>query len=457
MTPSKTLPRLLAGLAVAAALVPAAASAVPPQEIDDLGNTTNDTTIEVDNPDGPGTIEINTAGDSSPNDFSSCTFVVKGRLTVRNPTVDGLSSGAPIEGVEVKVSGRSNPGFYNEWDTDVTNSNGEFSVTKGECSNRKIKVEARFESDDLRVTSSGSESWYLLHETSGTISPQTLDLFDEPFGGETGEQSTTQARIDAQTWIVYQRAMDYTAGIGHPFLNKVKVYNPATLTVGPSATDPLLDDIHIDSSDTNDVDTLLHELGHAYLYPHVTGEGCLTFDLLLSGDVHQAQESSCVAFNEGFAEYFADKLEQELNADGRLSSSEPSSTTTPMNRADLSRRLGLNNLTQLALREDGWEQVLRVLTSADITRHLFGTATGAPGAVAAYTGTGCSGMPMTLGDLDDALDVIGSDMSVSGVSAASFLGRADNRLSVFDATDAQRYLDAIDPAKTSEPHTAYGC
>jgi hypothetical protein len=62
-----------------------------------------------------------------------------------------------------------------------------------------------------------------------------------------------------------------------------------------------------------------------------------------------------------------------------------------------------------------------------------------------------------LGDFADALQAIGSDMDVSGVSVASFLGRADNRLGAFDSTDASIYLDAIDPAETTEPHNAYGC
>ena len=124
---------LLAGFAVAAFLAPAAASAVPPQEVDENGNSTNDTTVEVEDENGD-TVVIDTQGEYVPN---SCTYTVKGRLTVRNPTVDGLASGDPIEGVEVKVSGRSSAGLYNEWNTDVTNSNGEFSVGKSECSNRK--------------------------------------------------------------------------------------------------------------------------------------------------------------------------------------------------------------------------------------------------------------------------------------------------------------------------------
>ena len=64
-------------------------------------------------------------------------------------------------------------------------------------------------------------------------------------------------------------------------------------------------------------------------------------------------------------------------------------------------------------------------------------------------------MPTTLDDLADALQVIGSDMDVSGVSVTSFLGRADDRLS-FDSTDTSSYLNAINPALSPEPHTHYG-
>ena len=165
--------RILTGLLAGALLVPAAAHAVPPQEVDENGNATHDTTVEVDDPDGDGTIIIDTAGDGGGSSSNSCQYTVRGRLTVRNPLVDGLSDGDPIAGVEVKVSGRSNPGFYNEWGSPMTNSNGEFTVSKTECSNRKVKVEARFGSDDLRATSSTSKGWYLLHETSSTISPRS--------------------------------------------------------------------------------------------------------------------------------------------------------------------------------------------------------------------------------------------------------------------------------------------
>jgi hypothetical protein len=442
---------LLATLAAAALLLPATAGAVPPQERDDIGNTTNDPTIEVDDPDGDGTITIDTSGHGSGS--SSCDYTIKGRLTIRNPNVGGLRDGDPIKGVWIAVSGRS-WGTWNEWDRVRTGPDGNFTVQHHECDDRTIKVEARFEADDLRVTGSGSVGWYVLRETADAISPGTLDLGDEPFGGETGDQSTAQARIDAQTWMIYRKALDYMKSIGYPSLNKVTAHNPATLTTGLSATDPILHDIHIDPDDTNKLDVLLHELGHAIMYPRVTGEGCLTFDAMLSGDTHQAQESSCVAFNEGFAEFFANKLEQELNDAGDLESK--GIVTTPLNRAKLEQTFGLDDLGEVAKSDKGWEDVFRVLTTSDITSQTFGIRTDDPNYVGSYTPTGCSGRPTSIDDLADALNVI-DGMDVSGVSVASFLGRADNRLSAFDSADATAYMNAIDPSATSEPHTAYGC
>jgi hypothetical protein len=395
---------------------------------------------------------------------SSCVWRVDGRLVVRDPTVDGLADKDPIEGVEVKVSGRSWAGLYNEWDTVTTDSNGEFSVSKTECDDRKVKVQAKFDSDDLRVTSSNSVDWYLLHETDGTIGHSNIHLNGEPFGGEsTGDLSTSQARTDAQTWIVYRKALDYADTIGYPFLNNLTVHNPATLTQGVSAADPILGDIHIDPNDTADLDAWLHEAGHAWAYPREIGEGCLTWDALISGDTHDAQETPCAAVNEGFAEFFSDKIEQEMNTAGLIQSYEsPSDTTTPMTRAKLAQTYDLANLDMVARSDFGWEQVFRVLTSSDITRQLFGSATGAVGSVSTYGGRACAGQPVDKDDLAEALHVFGDaqhqlDLQNSEEpSVSDLLNRAADRLPGFDSSDATAYLDAIDPTSLSEPHEFAG-
>lgn len=463
-------------LAIAALIGPATAGANR-SEIDENGNTT-----PVEPPICPGmpgcSVPVEPDDDSTiPNGSGSCSWTVRGHLVVRNPTVDGLADNDPIEGVEVKVSGKTVA--YNEWGTDTTDSNGNFSVQKHVCGDRKVKVEARFDSGNLRVTSSKSPNWYLLRETDDKVAPSTIDLDDEPFGspspGESGDQVTSQARTDAQTWIVYDKALDYAASIFHSFLNKVTVHNPATLTTGDSWADPVLGDIHIAPRDTASIDTMLHEGGHAWAYPREIGEGCLIAGAISGETSHEFQEKPCVAFNEGFAEFFSNKIEQEMNADRLIASTEApyvdgvippnasSPTTTPMDRAELNSR-GLISLDRVARSDVGWEQVFNVLTSSDITRQLFGPGFGNGGLVSTY-GPSCAGRGMPVGqdDLADALRAFGDSQDQLDLqdseepSVSDVLNRAADRLTTFDTSDSIAYLDAIDPTLESEPHDAYGC
>lgn len=469
--------RLVAGVAAVAFMAPASAVAAPPEIVDENGNSNGPSVpwpqgpeIE-DNGSQPVPVVSTDSASTIPAGGSSCMWNVKGRLVVRSPTVDGLVDNDPLEDVEIKVSGRSQAGLYNEWNTNRTDENGDFLVPYIECSNRKVKIEARFKSDALHATSSASPDWYLLHETSGTIGPSTIDVKREPFGGETGAQSSTQARTDAQTWAVYERVTDYVAAIGHPLAGRVTAHNPATLTVGLSATDPILQEIHIDPNDTAELDTMLHEFGHRWMYPNVTGESCLTWDALASGSTHDAFELPCVAISEGFAEFFANKLEQEMNAAGLIASSESSSSTTPMNRAMLAQTYGLDNGTEMEQTDIGWEQVFRILTSSDITQQLFGEPDGTPGLVSTYSETQWScagnGQPVGQDDLADALQVIGDaqdrmDIStdpnpIPPLNVYDLLERAADRLSSFDDNDALDYLFITSPTGDAEGHAAYGC
>jgi len=164
-----------------------------------------------------------------------------------------------------------------------------------------------------------------------------------------------------------------------------------------------------------------------------------------------------VAAEEGVAEHMSDMLEQEMNAAGLISSSEPASTTKPLTRASMVQTFGLVDLPTLGRRDDGWIQVLRVLFRSDITRDTFGTSTGTAGGVGAYTGPACSGQPVGQDDLADLLDVFDSDFDFSNITVSSFLDQAAAELPNFDSTDADHYREIINPSKTREPHTIYGC
>ena len=289
-----------------------------------------------------------------------------------------------------------------------------------------MKVEARFESDtgDLYVSGPDSHSWYQVHET-GLIGPSAIDVNVEPFGDDTGEQSITQARTDAQTWIVYRKAIDHLAAIGQPSLLDVTVNNPATLAPNGSWADPILHAIHISPVSTASIDTMLHELGHIWAYPREIGEGCLTAAVIADQSTHDRVETPCVAFNEGFADFFANKLETEMNTEGLIDSIELWKTqfvgatfltnqaaldsTIPMNRATLNAN-GLVSLSSVATNELGWDQVFRVLTSDDITRDVFGPGFGSTaGLVSTYGDPSCAlaDRPVGLNSLATALRVIG--------------------------------------------------
>jgi hypothetical protein len=80
-----------------------------------------------------------------------------------------------------------------------------------------------------------------------------------------------------------------------------------------------------------------------------------------------------------------------------------------------------------------------------------------------YSGPSCfgHGVPSGLGDLADGLRVLGdaSDQFAAGdsPSMAKLFDRADDRLSGFDATDADDYVKFVDPKSIEEPYLVYGC
>src|SRR3954470_4000373 len=278
-------------------------------------------------------------------------------------------------GVEIKVSGAdsfgSAFGTFGEWDTVHTDADGKFTVTHTECDDRRVRVEAKFESKsgDLRVLGSGSPEWYVLKDTDDLQHPGSIDLEGEPFAGETGDQATDQARMDAQDWLLYRRAIDYVGSLGHPFLNDVTVHNPASLHHGDASwTDPVLHGIHIAPYGSTNRWTMLHELGHACAYPRETGEDCLIAGALGPDTTHGARESRSVAFNEGFANFFASKLDREMSDAGIITPSDPSATK-PHKRAYLIGK-GLLDLDDAEHSDKGFDQAFRILTQDDVTSEL---------------------------------------------------------------------------------------
>ena len=398
-----------------------------------------------------------------------CTWLVKGRLYVQAPTLDGIADHEPLAGVEIKVSGADSVGsaanVFGKWGTTHTDANGEFSLSHDECHDRRVRVEARFSSadGDLRVLGPASPEWYVLKDTNDVGDVATIDLKGEPFGGETGDQATSQARTDAQTWIFYRKAIDYLASIKSPMLNDLTVHNPASTAPNGSWTDPVLHGIHIDPQFTNDPWNLAHELGHAEAYPREDGEDCLTW-ALSDGSTHDFEEKPCVAFNEGFGDFFASKLLTEMGDAGLITLPGYHYETKPYTRSHLVKK-GLDDVYSAEHNELGWDQAFRVLTSSDVTSRLFGDGEGKDGKyVGDYAGS-CAGVGAPTGkdDLADAIRVIGDASDQFGLQNGQnpsfflFFERAVDRLGGFDPADSDRYQQIVAPTSDVEPHELYGC
>jgi hypothetical protein len=405
------------------------------------------------------------------NTSDPCKWTVSGRLYVKSPTLDGIADGAPLDDVEIRVSGESSAGAligkFGTWSTTHTDANGQLSVAHTECDPRRVKVEARFESasGDLRVLGSSSPEWYVIKDTNDLVEPATIDLKGEPFGGETGDQATSQARTDGQDWVLYRTAIDYVTSLGYPFLNDVTLNNPASITVGGNSwTDPVFHGIKIAPVSTNDRWVMLHELGHAWAYPRETGEDCLIPGSTGPDNTHSSNEKPCVAFNEGFADFFASRLDGELT-DAKKISPAKYWTGAAYSRAHLVSE-GVLSLDDAAHNELGFNQAFRVLTQHDIEHELFGNGLGPSywaDDLGSYAGSNCASpaAPKGLDGLGTALKVIGDSGDQFASGSAPTIGdvfdRAAARLSKFDSYDASAYEQITDPDDDVEPHLLYAC
>jgi hypothetical protein len=245
------------------------------------------------------------------------------------------------------------------------------------------------------------------------------------------------------------------------------VHNPASLTVGDNSwTDPVLHGIKIAPKSTDSRWTMLHELGHAWAYPRETGEDCLIAGALGSDNTHSGSEAPCVAFNEGFADFFASKVDDEMSAAGLIAPSKPS-WSGPYSRAYLVSE-GVLDLDDASHNELGFDQAFRVLTQADIAHELFGDGLGKLDWVSdygPYTGSNCASMaaPKGLDGLETALKAVGDAGDQFDVQDADrptigqLFDRVDERLSKFDDWDASNYEQIVDPASDDEPHDFYAC
>lgn len=415
----------------------------------------------------------------APEAHADCDWTVKGKLQVDHdlPGLPGTYDKSALGNVEIKVSAKEKVfgtwGTWNAWPTVRTDSAGAFTVrnTKN-CDGRRFKVEVRFKDSELEVRHETSTSsvekvkWYtIVDETSGEHAAGTTDLGTKTFAS-TGahDLDDAEARAHADIWFVYKKAIAKAASYGsdYAFTTQIKVKYPHNSAVAndsaeASYANPTTKVIYIFRSndgtqDHKDVGTLLHEMGHIWAYNHSSGEICLTESLVMTQNTHDLVDDHCVAFHEGWAEFFSNEMTRALFGGDKL---------LPHGRPRLNAGLNGVALTSKSLmqrHDGGWWSVFHTLSTPSLHKYDFGTPGGTTPAgsiaVKSVLPFGCTSPDISFKEVMSVFNPGGSytaKISRGETTIEGFLNRAAARLTDLSEDDAETIETLVDPASSVQP------
>lgn len=454
---------------------------------------------------------------------NQCEWGVRGTLAVHHglEVLQEHLGKSWLAGVKVRVSGATPVGngwgTWNAWPPVTTDAYGRFAVREAKgCGRRRIKLEVKFQDDDLEIrhrTSTSSLTKVKWQELARYTDEAGLIMIDDfEIGRPAGtpgvlakEPAGTLAHADI--WVLYKKIISLMKSRGpeFKFKKKVKIKYPHD-GVAPderetSYANPENGVIYITdkgSFENFTVDTLVHELGHIWSYQHsadsynmaipVAGMkrlSCLTLGFLrgVKFQTHGLVADRCVAFYEGFAEFFKDHVLLSMfnNSYQSCGNECPKKRPVPFSRAYLgfgpwtgTPQEPITNLELLQRHDMGWYSALHVLTDTMRVRNALGapySGSGTPARFAEYTrSTGCSG---TIGPAISFWDVLRSFSPGNGYpyfrpirladerAVPVLQGINDTRLDNFlqrlgaitgkmNATDTASIRRLIDPAESVE-------
>ena len=398
---------------------------------------------------------------------ADCSWTVQGKLTADH-MLDTLSNklgpGAALKDVEVEVSGKTS-GWFNSWGTVRTNDSGVFSITRTKsCADRTFRVKVKFQNAALEVRHENSTSsttkvkWYTIIDQSGSHTSGTVNLGERTFrAGGNHDLGDYEARSHADIWQMYQLALNHLSGLGFPITGQVAVKYPHDGVTGDSVeasyVNPTTKIIYIVKNSQKDhlsKSTLLHELGHRWAYDHVSGEICLTESLLLDGSTHGLVSDPCVAFHEGFAEFFKNKMGSGIFGDA---------PHLPYNRAVLKNMyappfdLFIDNIAEMQRFDEGMTSVFHILTTHDLASYDFLDANTAMNTVqdefVEYKGPTplCTDISLSFADVLAVVD----GMTRSEMTIGTLLDRVEAFFPTINTVYRGLLQNLADPASTAQP------
>jgi len=413
-----------------------------------------------------------------------CKYQVSGTIQVKTILKELKKQTLPIIGAKVKIfKSQLHKGIYVPWGEGKTKSDGSFSIPltlKGKkCeTGRFIKVKLKFQNDllELRHKHAGFSPFFkvkanTIYRSSEKVTTSELDLGKMIFKKNANYSlGVGDFRKHAELWTIYSKVFDYLKSFGeefgfqkrvavkYPHNSLISDYGPDGKRLERSYANELNQTIYIiKNSRTDDftLRTLVHELMHIWAYQHIKGPSGLVGYWLQNLTTHTPFAPAHIAFHEGFAEFAAQRILQEVFE---------KKASKPYNRSFLTTLLAGKKLKFSEGKDSGWTSLLLSMTLENIQNYTyFG-----PGDVygedldkkkiikrdLSQSEYLCERTFITLKDILSTflpLSQGGENVKRAKLNFGDFLNRLVKRVPELTSKEARKYIELVNPRSYKEP------
>jgi hypothetical protein len=450
------------------------------------------------------------------------TWTLKGRIRLEPQIAelrDTFGTEVGLQGVTVKVEAKEfswDPTGWQDWGETVTQADGSFTVVKEkDKSKRYFRVRVLFKDNDLKIypenngllsqviqaatllfpggpvtnlLAVGAEEvlelaleqftrlaydvpWYTVREDADKRDGPVVDFGDLPFGsGNSADRGDFYARRHAELWYLTKKVIgvmnDQGPGLGFidpdPLAIKYPHDNPwvgDNVEVAYSSPENYVVFLVKNSQyDSFEINTIIHEIMHQYVYQHSKHEKGLAWQLIIHGTTHGSrQDKTWVAAHEALAEFLKGEVYRRLFP-GRATIG---GGTFVQKRLPYSRKYlrdnGTATLADVDHTEDGWTSLFNLLVCTRLCELDMNTTEdyAEPG----NWGGMCDQPVLSFADFlriflptsapfNDVLDR-------SELTKDQFLSRAVAALSQLETKHKDAYLQLLDPRATVQPSDVF--
>lgn len=235
----------------------------------------------------------------------------------------------PLAGIELRAFGCKQPDsgeapIWKKWAEGRTDDDGRYTLeaSRAEGYRYRIRIEARFHGDDLRVWGEAGEKrdWMLLHEDSDYTREEDRDIPPTNFSPFSDDPTLgdTDNIVRGIFWFAGRRLVRLLAGRNQflAFTGRVNVKWPAHPITGTSYAAKITKrEAHVSHNvvDSEKIITLFHEMMHIWNYDHNDGmtkwwKAFTGPRWRIDGATDGDQEWPNIAFHEAFAEFAAEQF-----------------------------------------------------------------------------------------------------------------------------------------------------